>query len=24
MKDSPAARAINLGRIPDTERDQWH
>jgi xanthine dehydrogenase molybdenum-binding subunit len=24
MKDSPAARAINVGRIPDTERDQWH
>jgi xanthine dehydrogenase molybdenum-binding subunit len=24
MKDSPAARAINLGRIPDSERDQWH
>jgi xanthine dehydrogenase molybdenum-binding subunit len=24
MKDSPAARAINLGRIPDTGRDQWH
>ena len=24
MKDSPAARAINLGRIPDGERDQWH
>ncbi|HXW23269.1 MAG TPA: selenium-dependent xanthine dehydrogenase [Xanthobacteraceae bacterium] len=23
MKDSPAARAINLGRIPG-ERDQWH
>ena len=23
MKDSPAARAINLGRIPDAERDQW-
>ena len=24
MKDSPAARAINVGRIPDAERDQWH
>ena len=24
MKDSPAARAINLGRIPDGERDEWH
>ena len=24
MKDLPAARAINLGRIPDAERDQWH
>jgi xanthine dehydrogenase molybdenum-binding subunit len=24
MKDSPAARAINLGRIPESERDQWH
>ncbi len=24
MKDSPAARAINLGRIPDGDRDQWH
>jgi xanthine dehydrogenase molybdenum-binding subunit len=24
MKDSAAARAINLGRIPDAERDQWH
>jgi xanthine dehydrogenase molybdenum-binding subunit len=24
MKDSPAARAINVGRIPDTDRDQWH
>ncbi len=24
MKDSPAARAINLGRIPDSERDRWH
>jgi len=24
MKDSPAARAINVGRIPDTGRDQWH
>ena len=23
MKDSPAARAINLGRIPDGERDLW-
>jgi xanthine dehydrogenase molybdenum-binding subunit len=24
MKDSPAARFINLGRIPDGDRDQWH
>ena len=24
MKDSPAARAINVGRLPDAERDQWH
>ncbi len=24
MKESPAARAINLGRIPDAVRDQWH
>jgi len=24
MKDSPAARAINLGNIPDAERDKWH
>jgi xanthine dehydrogenase molybdenum-binding subunit len=24
MKNSPAARAINVGRIPDTDRDQWH
>jgi xanthine dehydrogenase molybdenum-binding subunit len=24
MKDSPAARAINLGRIADADRDQWH
>jgi xanthine dehydrogenase molybdenum-binding subunit len=24
MKDSPAARAINVGRIPEGERDQWH
>lgn len=24
MKDSPAACAMNLGRIPDAERDQWH
>jgi len=24
MKDSPAARAINVGRIPDADRDQWH
>ncbi|RBP02888.1 xanthine dehydrogenase molybdenum-binding subunit [Roseiarcus fermentans] len=23
MKDSPAARAINVGRIPDRERDRW-
>lgn len=24
MKDSPAARAINVGRIPDQERERWH
>jgi xanthine dehydrogenase molybdenum-binding subunit len=24
MKDSPAAKALNVGRIPDGERDQWH
>ena len=24
MKDSPAARAINVGRIPDADRDTWH
>jgi xanthine dehydrogenase molybdenum-binding subunit len=24
MKDSPAARAINVGRIPDKERERWH
>ncbi len=24
MKDSPAARSISVGRIPDDERDQWH
>lgn len=24
MKDSPTARAMNLGRTPDAERDQWH
>jgi len=24
MKDSPAARAINVGRLADTDRDQWH
>jgi xanthine dehydrogenase molybdenum-binding subunit len=24
MKDSPAARALNIGRIPDADRDQWH
>jgi xanthine dehydrogenase molybdenum-binding subunit len=24
MKDSPAARAINVGRFPDGEREQWH
>ena len=24
MKDTPAARAINVGRIPDADRDQWH
>jgi xanthine dehydrogenase molybdenum-binding subunit len=24
MKDSPAARAINVGRLPDAQRDQWH
>ncbi len=23
MKDSPAARAINVGRIPDAERERW-
>ncbi len=23
MKDSPAARAINVGRIPDAEREAW-
>jgi selenium-dependent xanthine dehydrogenase len=24
MKDSPAARAIDVGRIKDGDRDQWH
>jgi xanthine dehydrogenase molybdenum-binding subunit len=24
MKDSPAARAINVGRIPDADRADWH
>jgi len=24
MKDSPAAQALNVGRIKDTDRDQWH
>ncbi|HVP65685.1 MAG TPA: selenium-dependent xanthine dehydrogenase [Anaeromyxobacteraceae bacterium] len=24
MKDSPAARAINVGRIPDAGRGEWH
>ncbi|MBE0529755.1 MAG: selenium-dependent xanthine dehydrogenase [Rhodospirillales bacterium] len=24
MKDSPAAKALNVGRIPDDDRDQWH
>jgi selenium-dependent xanthine dehydrogenase len=24
MKDSPAARAIDVGRIKDSDRDQWH
>jgi xanthine dehydrogenase molybdenum-binding subunit len=24
MKDSPAARAINVGRIPDADRSSWH
>ncbi|HET9594044.1 MAG TPA: selenium-dependent xanthine dehydrogenase [Anaeromyxobacteraceae bacterium] len=24
MKDSPAAKAINVGRIPDADRDAWH
>ncbi|HUK66824.1 MAG TPA: selenium-dependent xanthine dehydrogenase [Anaeromyxobacteraceae bacterium] len=24
MKDSPAARAINVGRIPDSQRSSWH
>ena len=24
MKDSAAARAINVGRFPDGEREQWH
>jgi xanthine dehydrogenase molybdenum-binding subunit len=24
MKDSPAARAINLGRIRDDEPERWH
>jgi xanthine dehydrogenase molybdenum-binding subunit len=24
MKDSPAAKAINVGRIPDADRGDWH
>jgi selenium-dependent xanthine dehydrogenase len=24
MKDSPAARSMNVGRIPDADREQWH
>ncbi len=24
MKDSPAAKALNVGRIPDGDRDKWH
>ncbi len=24
MKDSPAARAVNVGRIPGADREQWH
>jgi CO/xanthine dehydrogenase Mo-binding subunit len=24
MKDSPAARAINVGRLKDADRDRWH
>jgi xanthine dehydrogenase molybdenum-binding subunit len=24
MKDSPAAKAINLGRLPEADRDRWH
>ena len=24
MKDSPAARAINVGRIPEKDREHWH
>jgi len=24
MKDSPAAKAINVGRIPDADRAEWH
>jgi selenium-dependent xanthine dehydrogenase len=24
MKDSPAARAINVGRIPEKDRESWH
>ena len=24
MKDSPVARAINVGRIPQAGRDDWH
>jgi xanthine dehydrogenase molybdenum-binding subunit len=24
MKDSPAARAINVGHLPDADREQWH
>jgi xanthine dehydrogenase molybdenum-binding subunit len=24
MKESPAARAINVGRIPAKDREAWH
>lgn len=24
MKNSPAAQALNVGRIPDADRDKWH
>jgi hypothetical protein len=24
MKDSPAAKAINVGRIPEADRASWH